>query len=491
MSADRFQIDWVPPGPVAAAFMEDWSPISFLMGPIGSGKTTACLMKIVRAAQLQRPSPRDGVRRHKHLVFRDTFTNIERTIFPSWWNIFPKEMGEWVGGPPARHRLRFRDRHGPIELHVDFMGLGDESLENLLRGYEATGFYANEVDLLSYAGVSFALSRMGRYPGALDGGPRWYGGWCDFNAPEQDHWLYRLLVDGIVPDSDPPKPAAGVRFFRQPGGLDPAAENRANLPAGYYEQRLGTMRDWEARRLIHNQWGYSRDGKPVYAEFSDAVHIASSVLEPVRGVPLAIGSDAGGSPACVVGQFLPASRLRVFGEVVFGPGTGPRRFAEAILELLRARAPWARPEEIEGWLDPSAWYGGDAQGADPAWAQTLMRATRIRFRPAPTNAPAMRQEALRTYFSGLVEGRPKIEICPSCRHLRRALNSGYHFRRIQVGGASGRFDTRPAKNEWSHVAEALEYLALGGPSGLRAVMTGQPAMAHRSIKVEADYDMLG
>ena len=280
MSGGSINLEWAPPGPVAADFMADMAPISAIMGPVGSGKTTAALVKIVRHARLQKPSPRDGIRRYRHLVIRDTFVNIQRTILPSWFAIFPKDAGEFVGGPPAVHRLIFNDGEGPIHLQVDFMGLGDDAIENLLRGYEMTGFYANEADLLSYGTIDFLYSRTGRYPSALDGGVSWRGGWMDFNAPEQDHWLYQLLVDGIIPETVPELPAAGFSFHVQPGGMDPKAENRRNLPADYYDRMLGTMPDWRARRLIHNQWGYSRDGKPVYPEFRDAVHVSPVALEP-------------------------------------------------------------------------------------------------------------------------------------------------------------------------------------------------------------------
>ena len=482
MSRDRVNIDWRAPGPVARAFYDDMAPISAIMGPVGSGKTTAALVKIVEHARKQRPSPRDGVRRYKHLVIRDTFVNIQRTILPSWFGIFPKSMGEWVGGPPAVHKLKFDDGQGSIELQVDFMGLGDDVIENLLRGYEMTGFYANEVDLMSYGTIDFLFSRAGRYPSAMDGGCVWRGGWMDFNAPEQDHWLHQLLVDKIIPESDPPQAAEGFSFYVQPGGMDAGAENRAHLPADYYEKMMGNMPQWRARRLVHNRWGYSRDGKPVYPEFNDNVHVAPAPLEPLPGVPVVLGIDAGGTPAAAFGQFVPGGGLRVFAEIVTGPGTGPKGFGRLILDVVAARC---RGFEISGWVDPAAEHGV-ADGADRDWIAVVRQVTGIPLRPAPTNAPGMRQEALRSPLSRLVEGRPGFLLSPCCKALRKALNSGYHYRRIQSGGASGRFDTKPNKNEWSHVAEALEYLALGGPGGLAAVIGRE---AGRQIVMENDYDV--
>jgi len=487
---DVLNLSWHPPGPVAAAFMDDWATVPSIMGPVGSGKTTAALVKIVKAAQLQRPSARDGIRRYKHLVIRDTFTDLQRTIFPSWWTLFPKDVGEWVGGPPAVHKLQFRDRWGMIHLEVGFMGLGDDRIENLLRGYEGTGFYANEADLLDYGTIDFLKSRMGRYPSALDGGPTWFGGWMDFNAPEQDHWLYQLLVDGEIPESDPVQRAGGFTFHVQPGGMDPGAENRHNLPPRYYENMLQSMPDWRARRLVHNRWGYSRDGKPVHPEFNDSLHVASSRLDPVAGLKIRVGMDAGATPAAVLGQELAGGRTRLFAEVVSGPGTGPRRFGEMLMECLQERVRNFDVRDVEGVADPSAAYGGNDEGADPNWIAAVRETVRFPIRPAPTNKPLMRQQALKTRLCRISEGVPAFQMCPSMKMLRKALNSGYHFRKIQLRGASGRFDIKPEKNPYSHIAEAAEYFELGTTGGL-AVAMGIEERRRPVRVVDADYDLYG
>jgi hypothetical protein len=489
MSSDVVALHWRPPGPVADAFMQDLSPVSAIMGPVGSGKTTAALVKIVKHAQMQRPSPRDGIRRYKHLIIRDTFTDLQRTIFPSWWQLFPKDAGEWVGGPPAVHKLKFDDGWGPIHLQVDFMGLGDDRIENLLRGYEMTGFYANEADLLDYGAIDFMFSRTGRYPSAMDGGPTWRGGWMDFNAPEQDHWTYQLLVEGIIPETEPEQKAVGFSFHVQPGGLDPDAENKANLPANYYERMIGTMPDWRARRLVHNRWGYSRDGKPVYPEFNDSLHVAKHPLEPIVGLPVTVGMDAGGTPAAVFGQTLPNGQERNFAEVVSGPGTGPRRFGEMLLQVMNDRCRHHGIRAFEGIADPSSEYGGDSEGADPHWMRVVQDVVKFPIRPAPTNKPQIRQQALRTPLSRMIEGHPGFLMCPTMKVCRKGLNSGYHYRKIQVQGASGRFDTKPHKNNFSHPCEAMEYRHMGGPGGLTEALG---LKRHRgAVTVDADYAMFG
>ncbi|MGO8404075.1 hypothetical protein ACC783_38360, partial [Rhizobium ruizarguesonis] len=75
-------------------------------------------------------------------------------------------------------------------------------------------------------------------------------------------------------------------------------------------------------------------GDPVYPEFTRSVHVADQPLEPLPGVPLSPGKDAGGSPAGVVGQFLPNGQLHLLAEHCARPGTGAARYAREFHEIL-------------------------------------------------------------------------------------------------------------------------------------------------------------
>ncbi len=68
---------YTPPGRVAAQFLASDAFVQAIMGPVGSGKTGASLMKPLYIAQRQAPDPRDGVRRTKFAVIRDTARNLE------------------------------------------------------------------------------------------------------------------------------------------------------------------------------------------------------------------------------------------------------------------------------------------------------------------------------------------------------------------------------------------------------------------------------
>jgi hypothetical protein len=61
----------------------------------------------------------------------------------------------------------------------------------------------------------------------------------------------------------------------------------------------------------------------------------------------------------------------------------------------------------------------------------------------------------------MVDGAPGMLVHPNCRLRRKAMAGGYSYKRVQTGGAA-KFRDVPDKNGFSHVAESLQYLLVGG-----------------------------
>lgn len=444
------------PGPVSSAFLNDRSSVAGIMGPVGSAKTSTCIMRLVATAMEQKPSPVDGIRRTKWGVVRDTYRNLNRTTVRSFKTWLPK--AEWTGGmnEPATMRLYTGLGDGTaMEMIVEMMALGENTIEDVARGWEGTGVWLNEGDLLPPDVLSYMFGRCGRYPSALHGGPSWSGAILDYNAPDVENYCYAIFEE-MRPE--------GYRLFRQPGGRDPRAENLKNLPAGYYDNQVKMLlaqgRDDLVRRLVDNLYGYSRDGKPVYGEYRDDFHCAGVELQPVSALVVKVDFDQGLHPACTLRQTMPDGQRRVLDELYSDRG------AVGLCEELRrliGSAKYAGCRVIGGMVDPSA-SAGDANDAE-SWVDCINRLMGwtgpAQVRLAPTNAPDKRQSAVRYLLrTNVGEGRPGLLISSTCRVLRRGFNSEYKYKRKKVAG-SAQYDEAPDKKfPVADVHDSLQYGAL-------------------------------
>lgn len=453
-----------PAGPTVEAFILDFdNRVKGLMGPYGSGKTTGCMQAGAVISAIQ-PICNDGVIRSKGVIIRDTFRNLEKTVLNDWFDWFPKEMKDPITGQnmwdfaggndrPAVHTRRWKTERGIVESICEFIGIGEQKIENITRGARWTWGWANEWDLLPLETIEAIDKRLPRYPPK-----RWLADpkanpipflLGDFNAPDRENWTHKVFKEA---------PRPGWKLYEQPGGMEPDAENKHNLPAGYYENMVATMPDWQVQRLVHNKFGYSRHGKPVYPEYNERKHLASNELMPVKGIGLRLGADAGGTPAMIIMQRLPNGQVRWLDEIVSDREriTGPKRFAAAAAELLLS--PKYRGCDIELMdHDPSALYGADTEAGELSWVETVAQALGVIAVPHYTNEPALRQAPVRELLTQDIDGRiPALLISPTCRKAASGMAYGYRYETVgQQTGA--KLKEKPEKNEWSHVCEAGEY----------------------------------
>lgn len=460
---ERFDVErFAFPGPVAEAFFNDRSFISFIQGPYGSAKTTTAFFKMLARAS-RMPVCRDGVRRYRGLVLRDTYRRMERTAIRSWLKWFPKTMGHWEGGQdrPSKHKLLLEDLDGvPLDFEIEFAAVGDLDVEDFMGGYEITDIYLNEANLQTQDVLTYGAGRCGRYPSMKDlpaGATFDYGVLGDLNAPDPDSWITKLQFGDL---DETIKELGKASFFVQPGGRHPNAENIAHLPAGYYDRlaAANAHQAWWVARMIDNKPGYSRHGKPVYETFNEALHVASAPIRLAADVPLLFGFDAGLHPACVVGQPTASGQIRIVKE--FLPGwMGPTRFAELIRLWLETEA--SNIPIGKAWADPSAFGGADGAGGELSWVQIVEKGLGKRIDPAPSNEPALRQDAVSQLLMHSIDGQQMgLLVSPTCTELRRGFASHYRFVKVRSDLGDGHAYT-PQKNDASHIHDALQYLVLG------------------------------
>ncbi len=496
-----------PAGPVSAAFIgDDTSVVPTLLGPVGGGKSVACVYKGIRRASLM-PVCNDGVIRYRRAIVGTTYGQIERNLYPTWKRWLPEDGGditqvaEWKGGGgrSATHRLEWEVVRGhtlvPVMAEFVFAAVGEQSVEDFVRGFEPTDFWFYEMDLLPRSLLEASIPRLGRFPAVSNSEPdalsrtaadSYTPQICgDLNAPDIDSWFYEDFEE---------KPVPGYRLYKQPSGLSPKAENRANLRSNYYDVQVAVLSKRQngknlVKRMVHAQYAPSPDGQPVYEEYSDDLHLLPTIA-PVPDVPLTLGFDQGlRRPACVGFQDLPTGQCRVLFEVV--PGRmNARRFAEHVRLKIAEVAPGIPLAEIH-WCDPAGTIGADQEAGDLAWNEIVAVELGIVIMGTETNEIEARTTAVSDDLTYMIDAQtPGIVISREhCPMLRKGFASHYRYRKERVGTGE-RTSDKPEKTDESNPHDALQYGRLGVKGRVGAIAgprdARDPARAIGQRRTHAD-----
>jgi hypothetical protein len=223
--------------PTLIEFLACTEPYSITVGPVGSGKTVAHVVKPYLWALEQEPGP-DNVRYFKAAIVRNTLPELMRTTIETYTSIFTHKLfGDIRRSSPLSHRISWEadgpkggkfeqersetglglrwvpnDNNSPgLDYHVDFFALDRPQQVKSLLSYEATYIYFNEIREIPKAIVDAAGDRVGRFPSLAKGGvmPTKSGVAGDSNPPDETHWLYEFY-------RNPPR---GWIVRRQPPGL--------------------------------------------------------------------------------------------------------------------------------------------------------------------------------------------------------------------------------------------------------------------------------
>ncbi|MET0063215.1 MAG: phage terminase large subunit [Candidatus Thiodiazotropha endolucinida] len=423
-----------------------------VMGPIGSGKSSAMVCELFRRANEQAPNS-GGVRCSRWVIIRNTYRELSDTTVRTFFDWIEERIGKWNS-----QEMSFHIKNDQMDAEFLFRALDRPGDVKKLKSLELTGGWVNEAVEVPRAVIDMLQGRVGRYPAQRDGGPTWSGVMLDTNPPDIDHWWYQLFEE---------KRPEGWSIYKQPSALCLEAENLNNLPPEYYKRLLQGKSDQWVDVYVHGKYGFVSDGKPVYPEFNDNIHVASEILEPDANEPLYVGLDFGLTPAAVITQRLGTGRWVVLEEIATEE-MGAVRFSEILGRKLR--------ENYAG-------YGVRTTG-DPAGdqrAQTdektpfdILNANGISAQPADTNDFVLRRETVAKHLTTLtMDGKPSLLISPNCLMLRKGMGGGYYYKRIQVAGDE-RYRDAPDKGRFSHVCEALQYCMLGAGEGNELIRKKYP-----------------
>jgi hypothetical protein len=350
-----------------SAFHRSKAFVKLLLGPIGSGKSVACIIEILLQA-IVIPKDHNGVRPSRWLVVRNTYGELKDTTIRTFFEWIPIELGYY-----NKQELRFLVAFNPgdgstVELEVLFRALDKPQDVRKLLSLELTGAFINEAKEVPKAVLNMLLGRVGRFPTRDRVDDYHYGVIMDTNPPDVDHYIHKTFVEKLP---------AGWAFFHQPSGLSPEAENRKNLPKTYYEQlSVGQTAEW-IKVFVHGKFGFVSDGKPVYSEFNDDVHVAKQVIEADPDEPLIVGLDFGLTPAAAICQFV-NGQWRVIDELV-SEDMGALTFGENLGKLLRSKY---QGFTMAIWGDPA---GQQRAQTDEQTPFMILASLGVFAQPAPTN----------------------------------------------------------------------------------------------------------
>jgi hypothetical protein len=457
-------IDYSAP-PTLCKFMKSNAFGRVAAGPVGSGKTTSCIIELLRRAMAQTKAA-DGYRYTRYAVIRQTLRQLKDTILNDA-RTWLQGLGEWKVSENTFH-LNF----GDVRSEWIFIPLEDAADQARLLSMQLTMAWISEAIECNFDIIAPISGRIGRYPSAARGNPTFCGIIADSNMPTDETDWAKFFQN----------PPSDWQVFRQPSGISPEAENlnyllqteatiklpfnhpeRLKQGRKYYERFLemyGSEHNW-VKRYVYAEYGPDPSGEAVFrATFKRDFHVVSDTFV-VPGYPLVVGIDFGRNPWALICQVDHQGRLLVHEEV---PATNVG-LEKQVEEKLRPRLYSNKfiGSKIILVGDPS----GIAKGTlgEETSFEALKRMGLPAF-PAPSNAIDTRLRAVETLLSRQVNGKAALVINGTgCPFLVRALNGGYRFKKHKDGALRAipeKFDVEG----FSHVADCLQYVCMVVHGGL-------------------------
>lgn len=452
----------------ASIFHHDDSFVRGLMGPIGCGKSVACSLENLSRAIRQDPGY-DGIKRCRGAVIRNTYPELKSTTIKTWLSWFPEEeFGKLKWDSPITQIIKFNE----IEFEVFFLAMDSEKDISKLMSLELTFAYINEAQFINKKIFKTCIQRVNRYPSKKDGAPiTWTGVVFDTNPPDTDHWIYKMF------EEDKP---INFKLFKYPSPIKIVNDipndiryaislngtiyiNDENIDyldiqndRNYWLNLVTGSTDEEIKVNLMGQYGIVMSGKPVHQTYNDTLHYSNKKIEPNPNIELGLGWDFGLTPAVAIVQLSLYGQFQVIDEL-WSEDMDLRDFASNIvIPYLDRHYPWWRKNYISVH-DPAGAVGMQTDGK--ACEDILFELGIKSFSAAPNNNPTARRDGLKYFLGKMVNGVPAFILSSTIKMIRKGLMGGFQYTRIKVGGDE-RYHDKPLKNIYSHICEALEYIAM-------------------------------
>lgn len=457
-------IDYEAP-PTCATFMKSDAFGRLIAGPVGSGKTTACVIELLRRSINQTPGE-DGIAHTRHAIVRQTLKQLKDTVLKDC-RTWLRDIGQWKVSEGTFH-VNFDN----VQSEWVFIPLEDADDQARLLSMQLTGAWLSECIEMNIDILGPISGRLGRYPSGKDGVPTWRGMIADTNMPTELSAWHTFMEN--LPNN--------WQKFVQPSGLAYNAENlnylvqnekTIKLPVNhperiaqgrrYYENFVsmyGEESDW-VNRYVKAAYGNDPSGQAVFrASFKKDFHVVPDT-NVVPGYPLIVAQDFGRNPWSLITQVDHMGRLLVHEEVAATNMGLEKHVNQNLRPMLMSNKYAGHRVMLVG--DPS----GVAKGSvsEESCFDALKRFG-LPAMPAPTNDIDPRLRAVETLLGRQTNGGPTLMISMrGCPFLVRALAGGYRYTKTKLGALR----VVPEKNDpegYSHVCDDLQYASLVAGGGL-------------------------
>ena len=479
---EEFNINKIEIGATVFDFVFIHELLSVIMGPVGSGKSTGAILKILLFSKAIAKC-KDGIRRSRWMVVRNTRKLLKDSTI--------KTLLQWLEPYGTFHKtdMNFVLKFDDVEAEIQFIALDDAKDLGKLAGMECTGVYFNELSEIDEDIYRRAQERIGRYPslgahGTLPWfdeevakemgieyktgnnenihpytGKKHYSMKCvfgDTNPPMVGSYFQKLFEKQLFSEDGRDENPQSFKIFKQPSGLSPLAENLKNLDPNYYKDMVRNKPKEEVDVQVHVQYGLGSTGLAVYKNyFNRDRHVEADVFKNYTiNEKLLIGTDFGLNPACIIGQLIDG-KLYIYDEVYTKNShkIGLQEFLDTkLIPLLREKYPKHNRQRgnILFTADPAGDQRNQLTGSTLKM-EIKERGFGMRYEDT-NNRIAPRLEAVKNVLS-MKDGKTKVVIDNKCEWFINGLAGNYYYTKSKDG-----FKDEPADNEYTHIQDAFQYL---------------------------------
>lgn len=369
-------------------------------------------------------------------------------------DLLPKlKNGKMQSSPP---KMEFEEIYSEI---TGFPQGGDQ-----LRQYGFSGIFEDECAFQEESEKTYTAAEP-----TIKGGGRMIK--VSSRSTEDKGFFKRIVFDQLesldtrfpeIPPVASKYPMEGVEVWKNPKNefLVIDLHYSANPEKRGEEFREGLRKTLPTRtfRMEYGKSWETFEGKPVYEDFNERIHVTHIKPKVHVGLPLILGWDSSGlTPACVLAQ-LQEDRLIVVEEIV-GIGMGAVRFVPHVASVIRLKYPQIADigENTISFIDPAGTKRNETD--ERSYMQYIVAGGFKQVRPGPMTWEK-RKEAVDELLVGLVKGESKILVYEEgCPILTAGLKGGYRYPDSVSSVEPDK--VRPIKDIHSHPNDGLQYLAGG------------------------------